>query len=115
MTTTKFRQTKDINGYPYLYSLPYSNTIYSFKLTVNVEETITVPSDLTHYVLAFNFDSRVFIAVNTTATIPLGAPTLSGSILNPNFLEVRAGDVIHIVSPDDGTNGTISIYGLLNA
>jgi len=111
--TIKHRFGKDINGYISPLITPPSTTNFTFLLAAGVEQTFTVPSDYSRYVVYFSFTtaSDVFVSVNNTAVTPTGAAAASNSRRNPFALEVNKGDVVHMISPSTTTYGSASIYG----
>lgn len=115
MITTKFRQTKDVNGYIDDRVNPVSNLIYCVILQDNTPITILVPFEFPRYVAVFSYAfSRVFVAVNQTAVAPTSGVSLSGSVLNPDALEVVANDTISLLTIDDGQAASVILYGLQN-
>lgn len=112
---TKFRMNRDINGYNG-FGLSFPEAAAQGKLTASTEQTITVPNtDTGKRILAvFSFESGdpVWIAKNTTATIPTGTPVATRSIKGPVAREVFSGDVLHIISSASDVEYGVEFYAL---
>lgn len=78
---------------------------YSATLAAGSAQSITVPSNNQAWVAVFSFTpgASIWVARNTTATIPVGATFAStSSILNPGARTVFAGDTISIITDTTG-------------
>jgi len=121
---TKLALTRDVNGYNG-FGLKPSDTNISATLTASTDTTFTVPgSDAiggcnyqikSRWLAIFSFDvgSSVWVAINHTAAIPVGASfAATNSFLNPAGVEVQEGDVIHCYTTQTGVDVSIRLYSL---
>jgi hypothetical protein len=86
-------------------TMPFSDTDFQISCASEVEQTATVPGDITMQYQAFfsyNEVSNVFICLNALPVIPS-----SGSVgvqqyneFRPEKRYVRGGDVLHFITPD---------------
>lgn len=125
--TTKFSMTRDINGFNGFGLVP-SDTNYSVTLTVSTDTTLTVPSSvaigkqgpsvssaapISLAVITSDPGTTIWVAMNTTAAVPAGATlAATSSMMNPGAIEVKGGDVIHIISSGTGVNVSVRFYSL---
>lgn len=107
---TKFNMCRDINGYNG-FGLQFSDTNFSATIAANADTTITVPSNSgmggygiqssSTWIAIFSYTpgASVWVALNTTASVPAGATFASTqSQLNPAARLVKGGDIIHFIS-----------------
>lgn len=99
--STKFSMSRDINGYNGFGILP-STDIYGCSLTANVAQSITVPSNYQNWIAIFTYTpgSNIFVSFSDTAAVPNGTMGARTSVLNPSARQVKAGDVISIITPN---------------
>jgi hypothetical protein len=104
MTTTIFNMTRDVAGNNGFGVMP-STVKYGALLTQNVAQTVTVPSDYSNYIAIFTYTpgAHVFVAYDDTATAFSGTMSAVDSELNPIGRQLKAGQVISLLTPD--TNG----------
>jgi hypothetical protein len=109
----KFDLKRDINGYNG-FGLDFSEDIYDTTLVAGVEQTLTIPGNFKRWIAIFAIEpgAEAFIAKNATATLPGAAFATTDSELNPVAREVKAGDVLHFITPAAATTITVSLYGL---
>lgn len=97
-----------------------SNTNYDTTLAATTEQTLTVPGinsstyrDEYIAVITYNYDARVWLAINETATVPGAAFATTNSILlkqSQDCIRVRAGDVLHFITSDSDVELGVSFY-----
>ncbi len=119
----------------------YSDQVYNVTLAAATETTLTVPGDLplgalgmigtatpgqnlpgnptahNKVIAIFSYGTKTpadfWVAINGTAAVPAGATLAKAtSILNPNCLNLKAGDVIHMISPTVGATCSIEIFNV---
>lgn len=127
---TQYKIQKDVAGYNG-YGLQFSNTHYSAILAITTDTTLTVPlvgsmgaaldtvNKFIAIVTIYNATGEgiVWCANNATAAVPAGASfaaTTSDMIVqNRDYArEVKAGDVLHFISPAANTNVSVIFYAL---
>lgn len=109
---TQLNFGRDIQGFN-AFAPKFSNNKLSATLTVGLEATFTIPSTYKQFIISFSVQPGhvVWVAVNETAAVPVGASFASTtSELNPASRVVNAGDVIHCISPDATTDIGVIIY-----
>lgn len=106
---TFFNLVRDINGIN-TFGLEFSDLNYSMILTASTAQSVTVPSDYENWVAVFSYTpgSTVWVDDTTTAAIPSGAASFTTSQLNPAVRQVKAGDVISLITPD-ATNDQVGV------
>jgi hypothetical protein len=125
--TTKFSMTRDINGFNGFGLVP-SDTNYSATLTVSTDTTVTVPSavaigkqgpstsstaPISLAIITSDPGTTIWVAINATAAVPVGATfAATSSMMNPGAIEVKGGDVIHVISSGTGVNVGVRFYSL---
>lgn len=96
-------------------SSPFSGMAPQFALAASVALTYTVPGDSSvQYRAEFSYpyDANVWVALNSTATIPT-AGTMSpnsGSVLRPACKYVRGGDVLSFISNSIVANAGFELF-----
>lgn len=111
----QFSMIRDINGYNG-FGILFSDVNYSSLMTVGLAATITIPYDFENWLAIFSIDpgSRIWVANNQTAVAPTDASFGSTySQLNPTARQVKAGDVLSLITPDTSAYVGVSLYGLL--
>jgi hydrogenase maturation factor HypF (carbamoyltransferase family) len=127
---TQYKIQKDVAGYNG-FGLQFSNTKFSATLGANSEKTITVPLvgsmgaalDKVNKYLAIvsvycaTVEGEVWCALNATAAVPAGssfaANTSDMIVQNKDYArEVKAGDVLHFISPQAATDVSVIFYAL---
>lgn len=101
----------------FLGTLPFADIAPQYSLLAGVELTYTVPGGKNKSYrarLSYPNDASVWVAKNTTATLPTpGVMNPSSNCeLNPRFRYVRGGDVLSFISDSDMLNGGISLLEL---
>lgn len=122
--TTKYTQTRDINGYNG-FALPISDTAYSATLAAATDTTLTVPSTIgvgkqgpatkaqSVAIIKYTPAASVWVAVGATAAVPAGASfAATGSLLNPESILVSGGDVLHFFTTPANVNVSIAFYSI---
>jgi hypothetical protein len=99
--STKFSMSRDINGYNGFGILP-TYDVYNGLLAAGVAQSVTVPSTYPNWIAIFTFTpgASVWVSVNGTAAAPSGAFASSTSTLNPAGRQLKAGDVLSIITAD---------------
>jgi hypothetical protein len=117
MTTldTKFQMIRDINGYNG-FGLPFTVAAQSWQgtLLIGAEQTITVPSSSEYWLAIFNAvpGGEVWVNLNATAASPTTSFSNNASQMNPSARKVKAGDVIHFITPNTSVNIWVGLYAL---
>ncbi len=107
-----------INGFGTL----FCDTIYSVTLGAATEATVTVPGNgamgstgIDRYIAVFSYETNigVWVSVNATATVPAGATFVATrSALNPSAKQVKAGDIIHMITATASTDVSVEFYAI---
>ena len=97
---------KGVNGW----GTPFCNNTFTSTLAANTDTSLSVPLDSgmgninsqnnPKYLAVFTYapSAKVWVALNTAAAAPAGAPLASSpSVLNPSCKIVQATDVIHML------------------
>jgi hypothetical protein len=110
---SKFNLTRDINGYNG-FGLKFCEDNQSAILAANVEQHFTVPGNYANWIAIFSYEpgASVWVADNFTAVVPSGSLAATFSELNPTAREVKAGDVISLITSDDNVQVGICLYAL---
>ena len=125
--TTQYKLQKDVAGYNG-FGLQFSDLKYSATLAANTEATLTVPSkgsmgaalDTVNKFIAViqvKANISVWLAMNATAAVPAGATfalTTSDLIIGGEYygVEVKAGEVMHFITPTASTEVMVKFYAL---
>lgn len=117
-----------VNGY----GRQFPEVIYNCRLAANTDTTFTVPgggitglpsngvSAANTYVLKISYESpaaaannHVFVALNQAAAAPAGNTFAAAtSIINPDGLVVKAGDVVHFFAVSADIDVSIEVWPL---
>jgi len=102
--STKLSMTRDINGFNAFGIIP-SQDIYAGALTANTEQHFTVPSNEQYWLAIFTFSpgANVWVDFTGTATVPSSTAALVNTVLNPAGRQVKAGNVISLITADTTT------------
>jgi hypothetical protein len=89
----------------YIETMPFSDTATQLGLSINSEQTWTVPGASTEqYQAYFEYasESNVFVCKNATPVIPTpgGVGTQPYNEFKPTKRYVSGGDVLHFITPD---------------
>jgi len=111
--TTKFKMTRDINGYNG-FGLKFADDNYDTILLTGVEQTLTVPAKFNKAVAIFAFEpgSLVWVANNKTATVAGATFAATDSQLNPIAREVEGDDVLHFITSNANADVSIAFYAI---
>ncbi len=111
--TTLFNMTRDINGYNGFGLMPADDK-QSTTLSANAAQSFVVPSNFPYWLAIFEIDPglRVFVAHNTTATLPNSSFGSGVSDLNPTAWRVKAGDTLSFITPDASAYVVVPMYAL---
>ncbi len=113
----KFAMIRDINGYNG-FGLQFSDNKYGGILLSAVEQTLTVPNspfaDYQNILAIFSFEpgSTIWVALNQTATLPVGSITSVNVELNPSARYVTGGDVLHFITADATDEFGVTFYAV---
>lgn len=113
--STPFNMTRDINGFNGFGLVPAYDILSTTLTSEGGNQSFTVPGDKPNWIAIFSFDPglRVFVALNTTATIPTSSFISDVSELNPTAWYVQNGDVLNFITPDTAAYVTVKLYTLL--
>ena len=122
--TTALNSTQDINGRNN-FGLVLSGSNYSVSLTKDTDTTVTVPSDCAPgitsghnsnkflAVIVVTPSAEVWVAVNATAAIPVGATLAAVSSamipMNGKSIKVNAADVLHFITHATSSTANVSV------
>jgi len=125
--TTMYKLQKDVAGYNG-FGLPFSDQKYSATLGANTDTTLTVPSSAAIgaplntnnrflAIVQVKANISVWCAVNAVAAVPAGSTFASVSsdlIVGGEYYarEVKAGDVLHFITPTASTEVSVVFYAL---
>jgi hypothetical protein len=93
---TQLNFGRDVQGFN-AYAPRLSTDMYSATVASGASQSITVPSSNMNWIAVFSFEpgSDIWVSVNHTAAIPVGATFAStNSFLLPAQLQVSAADTI---------------------
>ena len=102
--TTKLNFQRDVQGYN-SFAAPVSTDKYSATLASGGNATVTVPSNFNNWVVSFSYQpgSNVWVAYNTTATVPAGATfAATSSELLPGSRAVEKATTINLLNNSAG-------------
>lgn len=121
---TPFSMTRDINGYNG-FGLQFSLDKYSATLVQSTDTTLAVPvsgpfgsgqsTTVARFIAIFSYQpgATVWVANNATAAVPAGASFAAvSSELLPTARYVKAGDVLHFITPDTSAQVGVTFYVL---
>lgn len=110
---TKLNMTRDINGFNTFGLVPAANK-YNTTLAATVAQTFTVPAKIPNAVAIFFIEpgATVWVAHNTTATLPGGSVASTVSEGNPTVWKVSGGDTISMISNNTTAEVGIKYYEL---
>ena len=99
--STKFNMSRDVNGYNG-FGLPFALDGQAVVLTAGAAETFTVPSNYPCWIAIFSYTpgSSVWVDGINTAATPSGTVAATTARLNPVACEVRAGQLISVITDD---------------
>jgi hypothetical protein len=128
--TTQYKIQKDVAGYNG-FGLQFSDQKYSATLTVSTDTSVAVPltgslgaahSNINKFlavVQVYNatHEGEVWCALNTTAAVPAGASFAATNsdliVQNKDYARwVKAGDVLHFLSPVASTDVSVMFYAM---
>lgn len=128
--TTQYKIQKDIAGYNG-FGLPFSDQKYSATLASGADTTLAVPltsavgaplntvNKFLAIVQVYNAtgEGEVWCANNKTATVPAGASFAATNsdliVQNVNYARwVKAGDIMHFLSPVADTDVCVMFYAM---
>lgn len=101
------------------FGLNFPTLKYSAMLAASTDTTLTIPGNAHRYKAVIHTlpgVGLIFMALNQPAEMPAGAsilPTTSELVHTiGSCREVKAGDVLHFITPNNGTPLSIVLYGL---
>lgn len=125
--TTQYKLQKDVAGYNG-FGLQFCDQKFSATLPATTDTTLTVPSsgsigaplnNVNKFlaVIQVTANLSVYCAVNAVAEVPAGATFLSTTsdlIVGSEYYarEVKAGDVLHFLAAEAGTDVCVMFYAL---
>lgn len=112
-TSTLLNMTRDINGYN-AFGLQFAKDSYQTTLSASAAQSLTVPSNFAVWtaVFAYTPGAEVWVADNTTATLPSGSFSSTASQMNPTVRQVLAGDVLSFITSNATADVGVSLYAL---
>jgi hypothetical protein len=113
MMSTLANFGRDVQGFN-AYAPAFAIDNFATTLSANTEQHFTVPSNFKHWLAVFSFNpgSNVWVANNTTATLPSGSFASILSVLNPAVRSVEAGDVLSFISADTTDYVGVTLYAV---
>jgi hypothetical protein len=111
-TSTKFNMTKDVAGYNG-FGVMFATDGFKGLLATSTEQHVTVPANYPYWLAVFSYTpgSNVWVDINATAAVPVGAFTATTSDLNPSARLVQAGDTLSFITSDvAGAQVKVSFY-----
>ena len=111
--TTKLTIIKDINGVP-SYTLQQSSVIYSGLLVANAAQSVTAPTDASRYMVRIGVSNGadIYVSVNGTATVPIGAVAPSTTEMNIAQTYVAAGGTVSVITTEDSVKFSMGFYAI---
>ena len=112
---TKLSLTRDINGYSTFGLLPpLAADNQNTTLSANSAQTFTINGNYSVASVIFQIPpgAAIFVAHNTTATLPGGSVATSASVLNPVSWQVNQGDTISAITADTSDYFGITTYAI---
>lgn len=111
---TPLTMIRDTSG-AVTFGLQFSDNKYSATIS-GAATTLTIPFGAPRWLAIFNIEAgtRVWVALNATATIPAGGTFAStNSSLNPAPRQVYPGDVLSFITPDASADIGVELYAIL--
>lgn len=117
---TKLLFARDEAGYN-CYGTAFSNVTYSATLAATTDTSLTVPEDSANWLAVFSVEPAklVWVALNTAAAAPVGAPFAANDselISNDHPMKftkiVKGGDVLHFFSQTGTANIGVALYAI---
>lgn len=93
----------------------FSPRNFSATLGAGVEQTFTIPSNYSVWIISFSYQTgtNVWVSSNGTAEVPAGATFASTtSALNPSSRRVYKGDVIHAITSNTTAEVGVALYAI---
>jgi hypothetical protein len=109
--STQFNLNRDQTGVSaYAPYFAYDN--YQTILSASVAQSFTIPSNYSIWCAIFSFTpgASVWVAKNTTATLPGGSFSTTLSTLNPQARYVNAGDILSFITSDTTDEVGVTLY-----
>jgi len=105
--STKYNVIRDINGAVAGingFGLQPSTDILNGLLAASTAQSITVPDNYPRWIMIVKAESgkNVWVDLTTTATVPTGAFAAGTALLNPQALQVNAGQSVSLITADSG-------------
>jgi len=107
--STKFSMTRDINGYNGFGLMPADDK-WRAVLIPNIEDHFTIPATYENWLAIFAIEpgNSIWVTFNNTATVPSGGFSTTVCELNPVGRQLKAGDVISMITGDQ-TNDAVGV------
>lgn len=111
--TTKLVFGRDAQGYN-AYAPQFADDKWQVTLQGGTAQSITIPSNFQNWIVAFNYQggTNVWVARNTTATLPTNTVAKSASELNPGQRAVQAGDTISFITNNTTADFCVILYAI---
>jgi hypothetical protein len=101
--STKYNVIRDINGSVTGingFGIQPSTDIFNGLLATGVAQSITVPDNYPKWIMIVKSEGNVYVNLTTTAAAPAGAFAAASSLLNPQALQVNAGQTVSLLTQD---------------
>lgn len=111
---TTLNLTRDASGRNTFIRRPASQ-MFAGSFTAANEQTFTIPSDYPRYNVVFSYSpgASVWVAINATAVLPASTMNNTNSEQNPVGYELKAGDVVHLITPDASDLVGAALYAIV--
>ena len=105
--STKYNIIRDINGAVAGingFGLQPSTDVYNGLLAASTAQSITVPDNCPRWIMIVKAEAgkNVWVDLTTTATVPNGSFAAATALLNPQALQVEAGQSVSLITADSG-------------
>lgn len=101
--STKYNVIRDINGSVAGingFGLQPSTDIINGLLATGIAQSITVPDNYPKWIMIVKSEGNVWVSLTATAAAPAGAFAAATSLLNPQALQVNAGQTVSLITQD---------------
>lgn len=104
---------RDVQGYN-SYAPPFAADNFKVTLASGVAQQFTVPSNFKNWIIAFSpqIGTNIWVARNTTATLPSGTITATSSTQNPGARQALGGDTVSMITNSTTSDVGVSLYAI---
>lgn len=110
--STQLNFGRDVQGFN-AFAPEFGTNKWSATIVADADASITVPANYPNWIAVFSFQpgTNVWVANNTTATVPVGSTfDTTSSELNPSARWVHAGDVLSFITDNVSADVGVSLY-----